>query len=171
MAWFVWLVRSLPSQTYHQYAFIAIHVSRDVSCAMVAEALVCAVHRARTWPDFDESADIYLVNDNELYVYPEHSEFFAVFTSELYRVEDSSRYYFIISGTLTAHRARTRQGPYRVSCVSFVGSQTRETSWVSFSARGRKARRSLGRSSRAWATTYLSGTALRPNQPANKNKI
>lgn len=70
MAWFVWLVRSLPSQTYHQ---------------------------ARTWPDYDESADIYLVNDNELYVYPEHSEFFAVFTSELYRVEDSSRYYFIIS--------------------------------------------------------------------------
>jgi hypothetical protein len=40
------------------------------------------------------------VNENELYVYPEHSEFFAVFTSELYRVEDSSRYYYIISGTI-----------------------------------------------------------------------
>jgi hypothetical protein len=173
MAWFVWLVRSLPSQTYHQYAFIS-SVCRVVSCRVPWWLnLACAVHRARTWPDYDESADIYLVNDNELYVYPEHSEFFAVFTSELYRVEDSSRYYFIISGT---HHARTRrecQGSYHVCvcvCRCFVGLQTRGTSWGSFSARGRRARHSPGRSSRAWATTYPSGTALQPS-PASTNLI
>lgn len=59
------------------------------------------VLRARTWPDYDESADVYLVNGNELYVYPEQSDFFAVFTSEVYRAEDSMRYYFITFGPFT----------------------------------------------------------------------
>ncbi|KAL6072453.1 Protein kinase domain-containing protein [Balamuthia mandrillaris] len=67
---------------------------------LVSTLLSCDYDRAVAWPDFDDQATICLLNGNELHIYPYSAErgdeaLISAYTSDLYGVVDSTRYFFI----------------------------------------------------------------------------